>query len=203
MDFQILLEYISIYGYLAVFIGTVVWGETIMIAAGFLTSFEEINLSLYLVILFGILGTLIADSFWYLVGHSGKKGSKFLERYEKFALVKPKVIQKIKYHFNKHSGKTIFFSKFIYGTRIIILIMAGALGMKYKKFLFYNAISIIFWTIGMSVLGYYLGEGFLLIKKYIKGAEFILIGVVLVYFIFRIALAIRTRSKKVYKSNEL
>ena len=190
------LEYISTYGYLAVFIGTVVWGETIMIAAGFLASLPNLNFNLGLVMLFGAIGTITADSFWYLVGHSGKKGSRFLEKYEKFALLKPKFLDKIKDHFNNHEGKTVFFSKFIYGTRTIVLITAGAAGMKYSKFLFYNFLSIIFWAVGMAFVGYFLGEGFLQIKDYVKGAEYILLGIVVLFIVIRIAYAFYKKQKQ-------
>lgn len=193
---ETLLHFVAVYGYLAVFVGTVVWGETIMISAGFLSSLPEIGLNIYLIIFFGILGTLVSDSIWYLIGHTGKKGSRFLKRYEHFVLVKPRVVERIKYHFHKHEGKTIFFSKFIYGTRIIVLIMAGLLGMKYRKFLFYNFLSIVFWAVGMGLLGYYAGYGFLEVKQYFEGAKFVLLTLVVVYIVIRIILSLRSRIRK-------
>jgi len=65
-----------------------------MIAAGFIASLQTIELNIYLVMLFGALGTLVADNFWYLIGHFGKKGSRFLEKYESYAKRKPKFIEK-------------------------------------------------------------------------------------------------------------
>ena len=197
------VDFIITYGYLAVFLGTVVWGETIMIAAGFSTSLPNVPLNLGLVMLFGAIGTIVADNFWYLVGHSGKRGSRFLERYERYARFKPRVVDKIKKRFEEHSGKTIFFSKFVYGARIIALVTAGAVGVKYSKFFFYNFLSIIFWAIGMGFVGYFLGEGFLEIKKYIKGAEFILLCLVVIVIVVKIIFLIRSRkSKKVYEPSK-
>lgn len=194
------VDFITTYGYLAVFLGTVIWGETIMIAAGFLTSLPSVELNLGLVMVFGAIGTLVADNFWFLIGHSGKKGSRWLERYERYARFKPRMVDKFKHKFDEHAGKTIFLSKFIYGTRIVVLMMAGGLGIKYKKFFFYNAISIIFWAIGMGFVGYFLGEGFLEVKEYIKGAEYILLGIVVLIILIKIIMSIRSRKiKKAYE----
>jgi len=189
------VDFVSNYGYLAVFLGTIVWGETIMVAAGFLASLENINLSIYLVIICGALGTLLADSFWYLVGHYGKIGSKFLEKYEFYVKRKPKVIEKIKVSFAKHSGKTIFFSKFIYGTRILVLIMAGMTGMKYRKFFIFNFFSVFFWAIGMALIGYYLGEGYIKLQAYFQQAEYVLLGVLILIILIRVIISLRIRFK--------
>lgn len=191
-----LLDLISTYGYLAVFVGTVVWGETIMLAAGFVASLPEVHISIVGVIIAGAVGTLVADSFWYFVGHSGKRGSRFLAKYEKVAFLKPALVEKITAKFHHHAGKTVFFSKFIYGTRILVLIVSGLIGVPYRKFLFYNTLSIIFWAVGVGLAGYYLGEGWLVIKGYIANAEYILLGLVVAYFLTRGVMAIRVRLKK-------
>jgi len=191
------IEFISNYSYLAVFLGTLVWGETIMIAAGFIASLQTIELNIYLVMLFGALGTLVADNFWYLIGHFGKKGSRFLEKYESYAKRKPKFIEKIKIKFNDHSGKTIFFSKFVYGTRIVALITAGVVGMKYRKFIIANFLSVIVWSVVMALVGFYLGEGYEQIKQYTQWAEYILLAAVIAFIVIRVIIyLVRSKKKK-------
>ena len=71
------LEYlISQYGYIALFIGVFIEGETILIAAGFAARLG--HLSLTWVILIAFAGSLAGDQFYFFLGRV--RGKTFLQK---------------------------------------------------------------------------------------------------------------------------
>lgn len=66
------------FGYLAVFVGTFLEGETILVVAGFAA--YETYLELPLVILFAFLGSLFGDQLYFFIGRY--KGQSLLKKYK-------------------------------------------------------------------------------------------------------------------------
>ena len=79
--------FISAYGYFAVFIGTLLEGETILIAAGLAAHHGLLDLRL--VILISIIGGTLGDQLAFLLGRW--KGEALIDRFEFLAQQKPKV----------------------------------------------------------------------------------------------------------------
>ena len=181
---HVILYYLARYGYGFIFLGTVFEGELILLASGFLAYLGALNI--WLVIISGFVGAVVGDNIWYYIGRHG--GTHFIDNYGKFFLLTKKRVSKAQKYFDTHGAKTIFFSRFIFGTRISSAVLAGALGMSRKKFLRSNVAGAGLWACLTVGLGYFFGNSFELLRHYIHQTEvalLILAIIVIIIFILR------------------
>lgn len=171
------------YGYLAVFAGVVLGGEILLLAAGFLAAQGYFNV--FLVILLATLAVVLVDIVWYIIGRTGRIA--FAKRIEKHLIRKKEKTSGLDNLLKKHASKTILLVRFVYGIRAIVLIFAGALKMDFWKFLGLNLIGSLVWAVVMTLLGYFFGASFEILKAYIKNgllfATLVLMVGILVLFI--------------------
>ena len=151
------------YGYLAIFAGVILGGEVLLLAAGFLAAQGYFNV--YWVIVFATLGVVLIDIVWYLIGRTGRKG--LINRLKKYLIRSKEKTVGLDKLLKKHAGKTILMVRFVYGVRAMVLIMAGALKMKFGKFLLLNIIGSIVWATVITFLGYFFGESWNVLQKYV------------------------------------
>lgn len=104
-------------------------------------------------------GVLIGDIILFYLGN--KLGLKILEN-PKFMLFKPDKIRRTRAYFRKYGMKIVFFARFVAGFRAVAFFMAGAMKMRFSRFLLLDflaaLISVPIW-IGIGYfLGYKLGD---------------------------------------------
>ena len=177
-NLKIVLDYLSVYGYGFIFLGTIFEGELVLLAAGFLAYLGTLNF--WLVLLVGFSGAVIGDNIWYYIGRHG--GTPFLQKFGKFFFLNNKRIARAKVYFEDHGAKTIFFSRFVFGTRISSAILAGTLGMTREKFFKSNVLGAGAWAIITTMLGYAFGNSFSLLRHYLQRTEtaLLILGVIVI-----------------------
>ena len=145
MDANSLLDYLSQYGIVFIFI---------------IIFLEYLNLpGLPAGIIMPVAGLWVSR---YFLGFYG--GNFLLEKYTtKFPKQKQYIENKLEYLRSK-GDKGVFISRLIPVARTIIAIPAGVLKMNFLKFTVYSAMGIFIWNIVFISVGYILGEGIL---KYI------------------------------------
>lgn len=178
----LILRHYRFYEYLVVFLGTIIEGEVVLLTAGFLAFNGAVNV--YWVILIAFLGAITGDNIWYAVGRYG--GLKFINRYGKFMLLSKERIQRAAEYFEKHGRKTVFFSRFIFGTRIGSAALAGTFGMSRKRFILSNAVGALTWVIITVLLGYFFGSSFHNLRHAVHGTEIALLILAALAFIIAI-----------------
>lgn len=142
--------FIHSYGYLAVFIGMFIEGETILALAGY---FSELGyLYLPLTILVAIITTLIADQMWFHLGRI--KGRKVLLKH---GFIRHRV-EKLHNFLGKYETHTMLTFRFIYGMRITTALLLGSSKASAKKFFFLDLISVSVWATLYIILGYIFGS---------------------------------------------
>jgi membrane protein DedA with SNARE-associated domain len=158
------------YGLAAVFIGTFLEGEIVVIAGGLLARLEFLHLSSVLVTAF--VATFLGDLFFFNVGR--RKGNSFLD--ERPHLKKRS--ERVRGLIHDHHNKILFFYRFLYGLRIPTLLALGTSEISTKKFVTINLLNSVVWTAIFVLGGYFFGDIFTSIvgdiKKYEKE---ILIGI--------------------------
>jgi len=147
-----LIEFVKNWGYIAVFLGSLVEGESIVLTASSLAALGY--LSIYKVMAVAFCGTLIADQCLYLVGMY--QGHKI---FDKFPRLRPQ-IDKAFSLLNKNDVIFIISCRFIYGIRVASAIVIGAAKVPPKRFITLNIISALIWTVVSCGGGYLLGEVF-------------------------------------------
>jgi membrane protein DedA with SNARE-associated domain len=137
--------------------------EVVMIPAGYLVFKGEMNI--YLVILFGILGSLFGALFNYYLAI--KFGRKVLIKYGKYFFIKEETIIKMEEFFKSHGHISTFSGRLIPGVRQYISFPAGLAKMNLLVFCIYTSLGAGIWVIILTFLGYFLGNNEVLIKEYL------------------------------------
>ena len=137
--------------------------EVVMIPAGYLAYKGEMNM--YLVILFGILGSLAGALFNYYFAI--KLGRTFLMKYGKYVLISEETILKMEDFFKKHGHISTFSGRLIPVVRQYISLPAGLARMNLFVFSIYTSLGAGIWVIILTLLGYFLGGNEALIKEYL------------------------------------
>jgi len=159
---QSLFHYFAQNKYLVVFIGTIIGGETVLLAAGFLASLG--HLDIFLVVLFGAGGEVVADILWYWIGYLNNK--KFIIKYGRYVFLNARRIEQLRNYFAKHGGKTLLMVKFMYGIRTMTLLIAGMAKMNFLRFLLFNTLGIFISVVLFTLLGYLFGHSWALLDQY-------------------------------------
>ena len=138
------------YGYLGLFVWSILEGEFGLIFAGILIkqgyfSFEKVYLIAF-------LGAVIGDSISFFIGKFSKKlAYKILNKYKA-------VLNKIESWIKNYGGFIILFERYLYGTHIPALILLGMSGYNTLKFYLLEIIGVGIWVLFYVSLGYFLGN---------------------------------------------
>jgi len=137
--------------------------EVVMIPAGYLAYKGEMNM--YLVILFGILGSLAGSLFNYYL--AVKFGRRFLIKYGKYFFITEETIVRMEVFFKNHGHISTFSGRLIPVVRQYISLPAGLAKMNLFIFCIYTSLGAGIWVVILTLLGYFLGDNGTLIKEYL------------------------------------
>jgi membrane protein DedA with SNARE-associated domain len=175
------------YGYAVVFLGVFlentglpVPGETALLAGAALAKFGR--LSLGWVIATAICGAILGDNLGFLIGRHG--GRRLAERYGPTIGFTAKRLALFDRFFEQHGAKTVFIARFITGLRVVGAMLAGASGLSWPTFLFYNATGAVVWSAAIGAAGYSLAYSWETLERWIGRsglvAFVVVVGIVLI-----------------------
>ena len=159
----------------AAFAGLLVPGESLVLASGFFA--HEGILELVPVMIAAAMGAIVGDNIGYLLGSRLGHGW-LLRRGSRFGIRK-RGLARVEAFFQRQGPKAVFFGRFVGFARALVPFVAGASRMPYRKFVAYDALGAVLWTIGFVTLGYLLGASWHVAEKWISRSGLIL-GVVIV-----------------------
>jgi membrane-associated protein len=134
-------------------IGFFLPGDSLLFTAGLFAAQGTLNLPLILV------GCFIAAVAGDQVGYAfGKRVGPALFRRPNSRFFKQEYLEKAQSFFERHGAKTIVLARFVPIVRTFAPIVAGAGTMRYRTFAIYNVIGGLLWAMGVTLLGYLLGE---------------------------------------------
>lgn len=172
------------WGYLIVFIGAIIEGESIIIPACIFSYLGYLSITKVMLIAF--TGTLIADQSLYYVGRY--YGRSILDRFPRFQKPARRAFKLL----HQWDYKFILSFRFIYGIRMISPVVVGAAHYPAKRYAVLNLIAAVVWTIGSCSLGYFLGSvieviGYVVVEKYLFRFSIALLFLVLIagYFTWK------------------
>ena len=135
-------------------------GDALLFTAGFFASGpesipEDLHLSLVPLIIGIVVAAIAGDQVGYLFG---KRVGPALFRRPDSRFFKQQNVEKASAYFDKYGAKTIVLARFVPIVRTFAPIVAGVSGMDYKKFVRFNVVGGLVWSIGVTMLGYFLGQ---------------------------------------------
>ena len=169
------LSFISTYGYLAIFIGSIFEGESVVFLGGLLA--HQSSLSFVGVLIFAFFGAIVGDMLWFLLGRY--QGSKLVNR---FVWLKEKT-EKILVYAEKKSTILAFSMRFIYGFRTVIPFTLGITKIPLRKYLSLNVLGACVWVLIVTSFGYLFGGIIESLFGRLRHFELILIIIVILTFV--------------------
>jgi len=157
--------------------------EVVMIPAGYLA--YQGDMSLTLVLLSGILGSLAGAWFNYLL--ASRFGRKFLSK-----IMSDEKVEKLEAFFENHGHISTFTGRLIPGIRQYISFPAGLARMNALKFSIYTTLGAGIWASILTFLGYFLGKNKELIHQYLKEITI----TTLVIVVIMIVIYVKIKKKK-------
>tara|TARA_B100001109_G_scaffold55450_1_gene44703 strand:+ start:1022 stop:1675 length:654 start_codon:yes stop_codon:yes gene_type:complete len=147
------------------------------------------NLNFYILVIFGLIGTVLGALPWYYLGRflNEKKLASFVDSKGKFIGISSRDLNKSKLWFDKYGVSLVFWGRLIPGIRTLISVPAGIELMPLKKFLVWTSLGSLIWVVLLTFLGYILGENYKIIESYIDNFKvfikpiFIIISALLIF----------------------
>ena len=138
-------------------IGFFLPGDSLLFIAGFLSSNSGGNVLPALPLVAGVtvIAAIAGDQVGYLFG---KRVGPALFSRPKSRLFNPQHVVRAHEYFEKYGAKTIVIARFVPIVRTFAPIVAGIGTMKYRTFVIYNIAGGLLWGVGVTSLGYFLGE---------------------------------------------
>jgi membrane-associated protein len=138
-------------------IGFFLPGDSLLFIAGFLSSTAGGNRlpPLPVVVLCVVLAAFIGDQVGYWFGK--KVGPSLFDR-PKSRLFNPDNVVKAHGFFEKYGPKTIVLARFVPIVRTFAPVVAGVGDMHYRTFVTFNIIGALLWAVGLTCLGFFLGQ---------------------------------------------
>jgi membrane protein DedA with SNARE-associated domain len=172
-----LQELVENYGYLAIWIGTFLEGETILVLGGWAAHQEY--LSLHWVILAAFTGSFCGDQTWFYLAR--RFGKSFLQGRPRLAGKVAKVTNVL----TRYPTLFILSFRFFYGIRNVAPLAIALSGVPTRRFVILNAIAAFIWAVAGACLGYFLGTAVeTALGKVHEGQKQVLIAIGLVVVLF-------------------
>lgn len=139
------------------FFGFFLPGDYLLFLAGMFVATNKLDTSIYIL----IAGLIIAAVSGNFVGYwFGKKTGPALYKREDSLFFKKKYLLAAEVYYNKQGAFALIMGRFIPIVRTFAPIVAGMIGLDYKRFALYNISGAVLWITSLTLLGYFLGIRF-------------------------------------------
>jgi membrane-associated protein len=167
LDPQSLIDDVGLLGIFAVvfaesgmLVGFFLPGDSLLFTAGFLASGpSSVDEALHLPLGWLLIGTFIAavagDQVGYVIGR--RAGPAIFSRPDS-RFFKQENVDKAHSFFERYGAKTIVLARFVPIVRTFAPVVAGVSSMQYRTFVTFNVVGGLLWAIGVTLLGYFLGQ---------------------------------------------
>lgn len=130
-------------------------GDSLLFTAGMLVAQEQLDFPLWLLCVLLFVAAFAGDQVAYFIGR--KAGPKIFNKPDS-RFFKQSYIDQTNAFFDKYGGRAIVLARFAPFVRTYAPVAAGVGEMPYRHFVTYNAIGAFLWGVGITVLGYFLGQ---------------------------------------------
>lgn len=158
---------ISDYGYVALFVGALLEGETLLVLAGFAA--HQGYLQLHSVIGIALLGGFLGDQFYFWLGR--QRGAWVLSRFPRLV----PVFERANVLIERYHEVLIVGVRFLYGLRTVGPMAFGMSAVQAWRFMLLNALGATIWAVGIGGAGYLFGQAIELWLYDLKRVEEVLL----------------------------
>lgn len=134
-------------------IGFFLPGDSLLFTAGILAGQGKLNV--WMVVIGCFVAAVLGDQVGYTIG---ERAGPRLFRKPDSRVFKQEYIDRTRAFFEKHGPKTIIIARFVPVVRTFAPTLAGVGEMPRRTFLRYNVVGALLWAVGLTLLGYVLGD---------------------------------------------
>jgi len=138
------------YGYLALFIGTFLEGETVLILAGFAAHQGYLDFDMVWIIAW--VGAVLGDQTYFFIGRF--RGQSLIAKYPKLQ----RRVERVTPSLEKYQNYVLAGFRFIYGFRTITPFAIGISRIGARRFMIFNVVSGIVWALVFTAAGFLFGH---------------------------------------------
>jgi membrane-associated protein len=163
IDVEELLDSLSPYAEVAIWaiifaetgllIGFFLPGDSLLFTAGILAG--QGKLDIWMVTIGAFVFAVVGDQVGYTIGQ--KLGPRLFSKPDS-RIFQQEYVERTKAFFEKHGPKTIIIARFVPIVRTFAPTLAGVGEMPRSTFFKYNVIGAFIWAVGLTILGYALGD---------------------------------------------
>lgn len=192
LDPKFWIEKVGFFGVFAIvfaesglLIGFFLPGDSLLFTAGFIASKPDlaklgisgdVNFPLIPLLIGVAVAAVVGDQVGYLFGR--RVGPSLFKR-PNSRFFKQENVEKARGFFDRHGSKTIVLARFVPIVRTFTPVIAGVSRMRYRTFVTYNIVGGVLWGVGITLLGYFLGQVDFIADR----LELVVLGVVAMSFI--------------------
>jgi len=172
-----------------------------MAAAGTLeqaTGGEAINLNIWVVLVGVFIAAVAGDQVGYAFGN--KAGPALFKRPDS-RFFKREHVESAEEFFEHHGPKAIVLARFVPIVRTFTPIVAGAGNMQYRTFVKFNVLGGLLWGVGVTLIGYFLGN-IAIVHDNLEVAILLIVAISVVPMAIEIIKSRRLKSKLAAAEND-
>jgi len=190
--------FIKDYGYFALFVGTFLEGETILVLGGLAAAAGDLDLRWVIVVAF--CGSLAGDQTVFFIGRF--LGTRILGRLTAHRPWRQARVDKVHRLLERHHVLLLLGFRFLYGLRNIIPLVVGSSEVKTSRFIFLSVIGAAIWAVTVATGGFLFGHALELFVGKARGI--VLIGVAAIAVIIWIVrhLYLRRAARRARRSDQ-
>ena len=130
-------------------------GDSLLFTVGLFSATGIIDVPIWITCILLFVFAFAGDQLGFTLGR--KLGPAIFNR-PKSRFFNPENVQRTHEFFEKHGPKAIIIARFLPIIRGFVPAAAGVGNMTRKHFMVYNAIGALLWAVGVTLLGYFLGQ---------------------------------------------
>ncbi|MCW1250228.1 VTT domain-containing protein [Acaricomes phytoseiuli] len=130
-------------------------GDSLLFTAGLLVATGVIDVNIWLFVTLIFICAVVGDQLGYYIGH--KAGPAIFKKPDS-RFFKQEYVEKAHAFFEKHGGKAVVMARFVPVIRTFTPVVAGVAKMNYRYFVSFNVLGGLLWGVGVTLLGYILGD---------------------------------------------
>src|SRR5205814_6018697 len=143
-------DLVANFGYLAIFIGTFLEGESVLALGGVAAAYGYLHFGA--VVAVAIVGGFLGDQACFYVGR--RYGPRVLARYPSLAAKAPRVQAIVR----RWDAAAVIVLRFCYGLRIAGPLVIGSCGISPWRLALFNFIGVLIWAPLVTGIGYFAGQ---------------------------------------------
>jgi membrane protein DedA with SNARE-associated domain len=160
--------------------------EVIMPFAGYLAASGD--LPFVSVVIAGTIGSVAGAFLWYWIGTLASEARlrRLIARHGRWLTISEQDLDRSLTWFRRNGGKAVFLGRMVPGVRTLISVPAGMTGMPLLPFLLYTGLGSLLWTAALTISGYLLEAQFAKVEMWINPVTNVLLGGLLVLYVWRL-----------------